>query len=151
MKGLRNIRNAGRSEAGFTLMELLVVIAILGLLTAITVPQVLKYLDHAKVETAKTSLEGISSALDLYKYDVGALPTTDQGLQALVVAPGGTAAWNGPYIKKASMLNDPWGHAFLYRFPGEHGVYDLYSLGPNSLGPKSAGTSDLSHAITNWQ
>lgn len=145
-KIIRSRQRYRLNDDGYTLIELLVVIAILGLLTVIAVPQVVKYLDSTKLRAAQTSVEGLSSALDLYKYDVGGYPTTMQGLQALVAPPAGVTGWNGPYIKKASMLNDPWGHAFQYRYPGEHGVYDLYSYGP-----KGADTGDFSHAITSWQ
>ena len=135
-----------RSGAGYTLIELLVVIAILGLLTAIAVPQVVKYLDHAKLQSAKSSIQGISSALDLFKYDVGRYPTSEEGLQALVVSPPAAQSWNGPYVKKTSELTDPWGHPYQYRAPGQHGVFDLFSYGPDS-----SNMADLTHAITNWQ
>ncbi len=132
-----------RYDQGFTLVELLVVLAILGLLALVAVPQVLGYLDNAKVGTAKSSIEGISSALDLYKADMGAYPTTEQGLTALVAAPSGVAGWNGPYIKKPKSLIDPWGHPFQYKFPGDHGEYDIFSLGPSKQSANAP-------AIANW-
>ena len=37
--------------------------------------------------------------------------------------------WNGPYIEK-EIPKDPWGHDYVYRFPGEHGDGpDIVSLG----------------------
>lgn len=132
-------------ERGYTLVELLVVLAILGLLAAIATPQVIKYLDHARVSTAKTEIENLSTALDLFKFDVGRYPTTQEGLTALVSAPPGSVTWNGPYIKKNSNLIDPWGHAFHYRAPGQHGEFDIYSSGPEDR-------DDLSGhpALANW-
>lgn len=127
-----NLLRERRHEAGYTLVELLVVLAILGLLAAIATPQVIKYLNHARISTAKTEVENISSALDLYKIDVGSYPTTQQGLQALVTAPAGVEGWNGPYLKKAVNLTDPWGHAFHYDSPGQHGDFDIYSYGSDS-------------------
>ncbi len=123
---------ARNHERGYTLVELLVVIAILGLLAAIATPQVIKYLNHARIGTAKTEIESLSSALDLFKLDVGRYPTTEEGLNALVTAPAGVTTWNGPYIKKASNLSDPWGHPFNYRSPGQHGEFDIYSYGSDS-------------------
>ena len=123
---------ARKREQGYTLVELLVVIAILGLLAAIATPQVIKYLNHARVGTAKTEVESLSSALDLFKFDVGRYPTTEEGLTALVTAPAGVTTWNGPYIKKIASLTDPWGHPFHYRSPGEHGEFDIYSYGSDS-------------------
>jgi general secretion pathway protein G len=117
------------SEDGYTLMELLVVLAILGFLAAMATTQVLKYLDRARVGTAKTEVANISSALELYKLDIGRYPTTQEGLVALQKAPPGLDGWNGPYIKKQTAINDPWGHAYHYKSPGEHGDFDLYSDG----------------------
>lgn len=132
-----------RGEEGFTLVELLVVLAILALLALIATPQVLKYLDRAKVSAAHTQVESLSSALDLYKLDVGRYPTTEEGLEALVVAPAGSESWNGPYIKKKASLTDPWGHPYVYRSPGEHDVFDLSSNGPDGGGGNAP-------PITSW-
>ena len=132
-------------ESGFTLMELIVVIAILGLLSAIAVPRVIGYLDNAKIGAAKSSIDGLSSALDLYRIDVGRFPTTKEGLDALLAMPAAATGWNGPYIRKKAELTDPWGHAYQYASPGQHGLFDLFSYGPNSKGP-----TDLSNALTSW-
>jgi len=117
-------------DAGYTLMELLIVLAILGLLTAIATPFVLRYFDHAKISTAKTEVANLSAGLDLFKLDVGRYPTSQEGLKALLTAPVAAENWNGPYIKKAATLNDPWGRHYIYVSPGHHGDYDLYSSGP---------------------
>jgi general secretion pathway protein G len=137
--------SSSHNEAGYTLMELLVVLAILGLLAAIATPMVLKYLDSAKVGTAKTEVANISAGLDLFKYDVGRYPTTQEGLDALVKAPPTADNWNGPYVKTTTNLKDPWGHPFGYRAPGEHGDFDLYSDGPT--GKEDTGGKP---AIANW-
>ncbi|HEX4080114.1 MAG TPA: type II secretion system major pseudopilin GspG [Rhizomicrobium sp.] len=150
MKSWRNslVRLARRrsDEAGYTLMELLVVLAILGLLAAIATPMVLHYLDSAKVSTAKTEVSNLAAGLDLFKYDVGRYPTTEEGLQALMVAPEGVDNWNGPYVKKTTKLNDPWGHPYNYRFPGTHAEFDLYSYGPHADEAKN----DEKPPISNW-
>jgi len=126
-------------DAGYTLMELLIVLAILGLLTAIATPFVLRYFDHAKISTAKTEVANLSTGLDLFKLDVGRYPTSQEGLKALLTAPVAVENWNGPYIKKANALNDPWGRQYKYLSPGHHGDYDLYSTGPK--GDESDGPS----------
>jgi general secretion pathway protein G len=132
-------------ESGYTLMELLVVLAILGLLAAIATPMVLKYLDSAKLGTAKTEIANLSAGLDLFKYDVGRYPTMQEGLDALVKAPPTADNWNGPYVKTTTNLKDPWGHPFGYRSPGEHSEFDLYSDGPT--GKEDTGEKP---AIANW-
>lgn len=135
-----------RRQLGFTLIELLVVLAILGLLAAITVPQVLKYLGRAKTDTARIEIKNIATALDLYLIDVGRYPTQEEGLAALTANPGNVPGWHGPYVNNKGTLTDPWGHPYYYRIPGEHGAYDLYSLGADNA---PGGTGDNTD-VTNW-
>jgi len=123
---------AVRAQAGFTLVELLVVLAILGLMVAIVAPQVLKYLGRARVDTAQVEMRNIETALDLYMIDVGRYPTQQEGLAALIANPGTLASWHGPYLKTTGVPLDPWGQPYQYHVPGQHGDYDLYSLGPDN-------------------
>ncbi len=150
MKSWRSFRTLAarrrNDEAGYTLMELLVVLAILGLLAAIATPMVLHYLDSAKVSTAKTEVSNLAAGLDLFKYDVGRYPTTQEGLEALVSAPEGVDNWNGPYVKKTTKLTDPWGRPYNYRFPGSHGEFDLYSYGAHA----DVAKNDEKPPIANW-
>jgi general secretion pathway protein G len=122
---------AKRLSDGFTLIELLVVLAILGLLAAIAVPQVLKYLSRAKEDVVKVQVEALATSLDLFKLDIGRYPTDQEGLNALVQKPTGDGQWNGPYVTKATSLIDPWGRPYVYRQSDQSGNYVLYSLGPD--------------------
>lgn len=117
------------SDSGYTLLELLVVLAIIGLLVAITVPQVMKILGGARSDAAQLQIESLSQSLDFYELDVGSYPTTEQGLQALISKPAGVEHWRGPYVRKERNLLDPWGKAFLYTSPGKTRRYDLVTLG----------------------
>ena len=137
---------ARRHEAGFTLIELLVVLVILGLLAALAGPRVIGYLGGAKSDTARLQVENFKSALDLYRLDSGGYPTTQQGLTALVRNPGNAPGWKGPYIDSPSLPVDPWGNPYLYRAPGEHGAYDLYSLGAD----KAPGGSGEAADVASW-
>ena len=114
---------------GFTLIELLVVLVILGLLAGLVGPRVLKYLGGAKTDTAALQIDELGAGLDLFHLEVGRYPTTDEGLVALSAEPTGVDNWNGPYLKKKDIPDDPWGNSYQYRAPGENGDYDLYSLG----------------------
>jgi len=117
---------------GFTLIELLVVLAILGLLATVVAPNVLKFFKGAKTKTAQTQIANLGGALEVFSIDVGHLPTTDEGLQALVQNPGDVTNWFGPYLKKDSVPKDPWGFEYHYKSPGDHGSYDLWSLGADN-------------------
>jgi general secretion pathway protein G len=135
-----------RGTAGFTLIELLVVLVILGLLAAFAAPQVLKYLGRAKTDAAKAQVQNIGSILDLYRLEIGSYPDEKDGLDALLEPPGDVPRWNGPYVKRRDALIDPWGQMYFYRHPGEHGDYDLYSLGAD----QSEGGEGEDADITSW-
>ncbi len=135
-----------RRSQGFTLIELLVALAILALIAGIAVPQVLKYLASAKTDTAQIQIESLGGALDLYRLDVGRYPAESEGLKALVERSLEAERWNGPYIKKADGLIDPWGNPYIYDFPGEHGDYDLYSLGADG----AEGGEDEDQDVVSW-
>jgi len=135
------------SEAGFTLIEMLVVITIIGLIMALVGPRVLGYLSNSKVKAANIQIESFKSALDLYYLDAGRYPSTAQGLGGLVQATNDTPSWNGPYLKGGSVPLDPWGHAYVYRSPGQHGAYDIVSLGSDG---QQGGSGDAAD-ITSWK
>ncbi len=117
-----------RRNRGFTLIELLVVLVILGLVAAIAVPQVIKYVGSAKSDTARIQIERLSTTLDLYRLEVGRYPNSADGLEALVERPSDAVSWNGPYVKERD-ISDPWGRPYVYASPGENGEYDLLPLG----------------------
>ncbi len=125
-------RNNPHRARGFTLIELLVVLVILGLLAGLVGPQVMKYLGGANTKTAKLQIEDFSTALDAFRLDMGRYPTSAEGLAALVVQPSGATRWNGPYLRKNVIPKDPWGNDYQYRSPGQHGAFDLYSLGADN-------------------
>lgn len=122
-------RGRMRGEGGFTLIEILVVITIIALIMSLVGPRVLNYLGESKVKAAKIQIQSFGSALDLFNLDTGRYPSTAEGLTALVQSPGTITAWNGPYLKGGVVPSDPWGKAYVYRSPGEHGPYDIMSYG----------------------
>jgi general secretion pathway protein G len=132
-----------RGESGFTLVEILVVITIIGLIMALVGPRVLNYLGQSKVKTAKIQIQSFSSALDLFYLDAGRYPSSAEGLGALVQPVGGVAAWNGPYLKGGNVPLDPWGKTYVYRSPGEHGAYDVVSLGSDGQEGGSGTAADI--------
>jgi general secretion pathway protein G len=133
-------------ESGFTLIELLVVLAILGMIVAFVTPQVLKYLGRAKTDAAHIQIENMAGALDLFRLDNGRYPSSAEGLQALIEAPVGLNSWNGPYLKQKAIPLDPWNRPYNYKSPGDHGEYDLYTLGADGV---PGGTGE-NQDVTNW-
>jgi general secretion pathway protein G len=142
----RSRRARRRSERGYTLVEILVVITIIGLIMALVGPRVLNYLTESKVKTARIQIQSFASALDLFYLDAGRYPTSAEGLAVLARPTAGITAWNGPYLKGGLVPNDPWGKPYLYRSPGEHGAYDVVSLGSDG---QEGGTGTAAD-ITSW-
>ncbi len=124
MKNSRKI-----AEQGFTLLEMLVVLGIIAMLAGLVGPQVMNQLGGAKSKTAKVQIEELSAALDMYSMEVGKYPTTEQGLQALIEKPDDAKRWNGPYLRKNKIPQDPWATDYQYVSPGQKGKFDLYSYG----------------------
>jgi general secretion pathway protein G len=142
----RSWRTRRRSERGYTLVEILVVITIIGLIMALVGPRVLNYLTESKVKTARIQIQSFASALDLFYLDAGRYPTSAEGLAVLVRPTAGITAWNGPYLKGGILPSDPWGKPYVYRSPGEHGAYDVVSLGSDG---QEGGTGTAAD-ITSW-
>ena len=130
---------------GFTLLELLVVMVIIGLLAAYVGPKYFSQVGKSEVKTARAQIVAFEKSLEQYRLDVGAYPTTEQGLAALVVKPANVAKWDGPYLAK-TVPQDPWGHAYVYKSPGDHGDVDLISLGRDG----QPGGEGLDADIGNW-
>ncbi len=140
------LRNFKHSNRGFTLIELLVVLAILALLASLVGPQVLNQLGGAKSKTAKLQIQDFEQALEIYSLDVGRFPTNDQGLEALVRKPSGATGWNGPYLKKNELPQDPWGNDYQYRYPGDNVQFEVYSLGADGSPGGEGENADVSNA-----
>lgn len=132
--------------SGFTLIELLIVMIILGLIASLVGPRMFGRVSSAKTGTARTQIELLGSALDSYRLDNGAYPTTTQGLNALREPVQGLKTWRGPYLPKPVPL-DPWDRPYLYRSPGDHGDYDLYSYGLDG----QPGGEEENEDILSWE
>ena len=143
---MRRDKQGSRRERGFTLVELLVVLAIIGLLAVLVAPRVIQYLSGAKVDTAKIQVERLAGVLDLYRLEIGQYPSQDEGLAVLYDRPANAADWNGPYIRNRQSLTDPWGNPYGYRYPGQHGEFDLFSLGADGR----EGGDGENQDITSW-
>lgn len=138
-------------QRGLTLIELMVVIVILTILASFIAPRLMGRPDEARRSQARIQIEGLDTALKMYKLDNGNYPTTEQGLKALVEAPStGKLAGNwreGGYLEKSKVPKDPWGNEFVYVSPGSHGEYDLSSKGADG----EAGGDGKNKDINSWE
>jgi len=132
-------------QPGFTLLELLVVMVIIGLLAGYVGPRYFAQIGKSEIKTARAQIDSFGKALDQYRLDTGHYPTVEQGLAALMARPLNETKWAGPYLVKAVPL-DPWGNRYLYKYPGEHGEFDLFSYGKDG----QPGGSDEAADIGNW-
>ncbi|HJX19175.1 MAG TPA: type II secretion system major pseudopilin GspG [Acidiferrobacterales bacterium] len=135
-------RNPAR---GFTLLELLVVMVIIGLLAGYVGPKYFSQIGKSEVKAAKAQIDALEKSLDQYRLDTGHYPSQEQGLAALYTRPTIEPKWDGPYLKKNVPL-DPWGNGYVYKFPGEHGDFDLLSFGKDGRPGGDGENAD----VTNW-
>ena len=134
-----------RAPRGFTLLELLVVLVIIGLLAGYVGPKFFAQIGKSEVKTATAQIDALGKALDQYRLDTGHYPSNAQGLDALFNRPADEPRWWGPYLRKAAP-RDPWGRDYQYRSPGQHGDFDLFSLGKDGR----EGGDGENQDITNW-
>ena len=129
---------------GMTLIEILVVLVLIGVVMGIVGGNFIGQGENAKRKAAKIEIEQIGQTLDLYKLEIGRYPTSQEGLQALLSAPAGVNNWNGPYWKKDTLPKDPWGNEYKYASPGQHGAYDIVSLGADGKEGGDGANKDIS-------
>lgn len=134
------------NQQGFTLLELLVVLVIIGLLAGYVGPKYFAQIGKSETKVARAQIDALEKALDQYRIDTGHYPTVDLGLAALNTKPANELQWDGPYLKKQVPL-DPWGKAYIYHQPGEHGDVDLFSYGKDGVIGGTGENTDVS----NWQ
>jgi general secretion pathway protein G len=138
-------RHASR---GFTLLELLVVIVIIGLLAGIVVPRYFDTVSKSKAKIARAQMDSFEKALEQYRLDVGALPSPEQGLEALMTAPSSMTKWQGPYLKKA-VPPDPWGNRYIYKLSDNRRDPEIISLGADGQPGGAGEAADISLSAPN--
>jgi general secretion pathway protein G len=143
----RDHYRARQAERGFSLVEILVVISIIALIMGLVGPRVFNHLAESKNKAAKIQIGNFASALDLFFLDTGQYPSGPEGLNALMQRPASKLAWNGPYLRGNSLPIDPWGNPYVYRSPGQHGIYDIFSYGADGQEGGTGAGAD----ITSWE
>ena len=131
-------------EAGYTLTELLVVLVIIALLTGLVAPRLIGRVGGAKSTTARTQIENLISALEIYRLDMGDYPTEEQGLKVLIDPPENTENWQGPYMRRGKIPLDPWGKAFVYKISDNSEFITILSLGKDGKEGGEGENEDIS-------
>ncbi|MFG0253305.1 MAG: type II secretion system major pseudopilin GspG, partial [Phycisphaerales bacterium JB038] len=108
-----------------------------------------RHVSDARVQAAKQQIQALELALDSYAADVGAYPSTAEGLQVLRAPPASIHSdrWRGPYLRRA-VPEDHWGRPYIYLYPGEvnETLFDLGTLGRDGLPGGVGEDAD----VTNW-
>ena len=132
-----------RQKSDFTLIELMIVLIILGLLTALVTPRFLGKAEKAKRQAAKVQIKYLSDTVKDFYLDTGRYP---KRLESLVEDPG-LEKWSGPYLDPPKIPEDPWGEDYIYEYPGQHGKFDIKSLGAD----RAPGGEDGAADIVSWE
>ncbi|SHI20642.1 type II secretion system major pseudopilin GspG [Ferrimonas marina] len=126
---LRQRRNA----RGFTLLEVMMVLVIIGVLASLVAPNILGNRDRANIQKAVADISGLENALQMYYAHNSMVPTTEQGLQALITRPNSRPEprnyQEGGYVQR--LPKDPWGNDYVLLSPGEMSRFDLCTAGPD--------------------
>jgi general secretion pathway protein G len=123
-----------RKAAGYTLMEIMLVLAIISVLVGAGIYYLTGSLDVAKEQRVDADIQTITTQLRTYEMQNLFLPSTAQGLEALVRRPS-----SEPQPKRWRQLMkkvvDPWGTVYQYKNPGVKNPdsFDVYSLGPDRV------------------
>ena len=129
--------HAKNKQSGFTLLELMVVMVVLATITVFVIPKFMDAPKQAKRVKAQVTISAFETALKTYYLDNGFYPTTDQGLEALVMEPNTDpmpGKWRkGGYLEKGKIPKDPWNNEYIYLSPGLHGDFDIIAYGQDQV------------------
>jgi len=131
-------------EVGYTLTELLVVLVIIALLTGLIAPRIIGRVGGAKSTTARTQIESLISALEIYQLDMGEFPTDEQNFNVLIENPNDDENWQGPYMRRNKIPVDPWGRAYIYKLSEDAESIFVSSLGKDGKLGGEGENSDIS-------
>jgi general secretion pathway protein G len=139
-------RRNPRLQRGFTLIEIMVVVVIIALMSTVVIVSTAGRVDDAKIARVKQDLRSLDTMLTFYRLDNSRYPTTEQGLDALVKKPADPNVTNWREGGYGKIVKDPWKRPYVYQSPGEHGEYDLFSLGADG----EPGGEKMDADIGNW-
>jgi len=138
-----DVQSSAMLARGFTLIEMIMVIVLLSVVMGIVTNKIYENYNNGRYKAGKAALHSLEMKVQTYSLDAGSLP---QSLNDLVTRPGNAANWNGPYAKPSD-LNDPFGHPFMYKSPGDHGDFDIIFLGKDG----TVGGDGLNKDVGNWE
>lgn len=131
-------------QRGLTLLEVMVVLAIIALIAGLAAPRLIDSFGRAKSRSASIQMQTLATAVQLFYLDTGRYPSEAEGLQALLASPQGAQNWQGPYVDKATDLNDPWERPYIYRSPAGDKAFDITTYGRDGRAGGTSEDSDIS-------
>jgi general secretion pathway protein G len=136
---------------GFTFLEILIAMLIISILSGVVGLSLYRYVRRAKVEAARAQIRTFQAALQIYRTEQGRLPTQEQGLAALCVAPTlPPVPQEYPeegYLEARTVPADPWGNPYVYLVPGREGEpCEVISYGSDGESGGTGEAADLSSA-----
>ena len=129
------LKNKKMLRRRFSLLEIIIAISIVALIAAIAVPNLLGSAEKAKVDTAKTEINNIKSAVTQYKIDTGKFPNS---LSDLTLEGGSKVS----YLKKVPV--DPWQNQYIFQLaPGTHDQFEIISYGGDGVSGGEGTNADI--------
>ncbi|GAB6075067.1 type II secretion system major pseudopilin GspG [Nautilia lithotrophica] len=128
----------------FSLIEVMIVVVILGLIASLVVPNLIGQSEQAKRKLVCVQMKSLKDALDSFKVNEGAYPTTEEGLKALIHNPDAQKYKNYPangFLNSQKLPKDPWGNDYIY--VNNDGSVDIISLGADGKEGGSGENKDI--------
>jgi len=123
-----------KSSQGMSLIEILIVLVIMGMIVGFVGGKVFDRLEEGKIDSAKIQINMLSERLKEFRRSCGQYPTTEQGLESLVVKPtkGKTCDRYPPngFLDK-EVPKDPWQSDYVYQSDGND--FNITSYGRDRL------------------
>lgn len=148
MKNRMIRKHRTQARAGFTLLELLIVLAIIVVIAAMVVPNLIGQRDEAMINTTKSAIANVESALKLYNANRGEYPEGSSDVLEMLTQPQEVdGRKKPPYLESPAM--DAWNRPLFYEWPNTK-QQDAFKPAIWSAGPDGKNDDGGGDDINNW-